>query len=65
MFREEARQMFYLEAVRAIEQGLLSAEERDTIRRQATRKQGNWVRHLRNLRDYIKYKRGRETCKGL
>ena len=56
LFMQEIRKAFYRVAAEAIDQGLLTPTERDTIRRRNTRKGGNWVRHLRNLCAYIKYK---------
>lgn len=58
----QAKRRFYEIAKKAIEMGLLTPTDRDTIRRHATRKRGNWRRHLRNLCGYIYDKQGRKTC---
>ncbi|GAI60597.1 unnamed protein product [marine sediment metagenome] len=57
MSNRQAKRRFYQIATKAIEMGLLTIGERDTIRRHATRKRGNWARHLRNLCDYLDWKR--------
>lgn len=61
MYGRWAKRRFYQIATKAIEMGLLTPAERDTIRRRATRNRGNWVRRLRNLQDYVEYKRAREN----
>lgn len=49
----EAQSWFYLMAQKAIDQGLLSIRERDTISRRHTRKAGNWRRHVRDLHSWF------------
>lgn len=49
----EAKHRFCQIATKAIEMGLLTLPDLDTIRRHGTRKRGNWKRHLRNLCDYL------------
>lgn len=48
---------FFRLAAWAIRWGLLIEQERDTICRRGSRKQGYWARHLRDLRDIVSYRR--------
>ncbi len=49
LFRQTIRDAFDKLAAEAIEQGLLTAEQRDTLKRSGTRKRSNYVRHLQDL----------------
>lgn len=62
LFRHEIQRTFSRVADEAIEQGLLTHEERVTIGRRHTRKHGNWIRHLRDLCAYIEYKQEKTGC---
>jgi hypothetical protein len=53
MSLERKRQTFYLIARYAIDDGLLTAKERDFICRKGTRKAGYWARHVRNLLEVL------------
>jgi len=59
IFTRAVRSTFYQVAADAIEQGLLTSKERDTISRRKTRKYGNWVRHLSDLCAYIEYRQSK------
>lgn len=52
----KAKELFYEAASQAIEAGLLTPGERDTISRRHTRKAGYWRRHLRNLHEWVWYR---------
>ena len=53
MSLERRRKTFYLIAQHAIDEGLLTPQERDFICRKGTRKAGYWARHIRNLLDVL------------
>ena len=50
---DRRRKTFYLIAQHAIDEGLLTPQERDFICRKGTRKAGYWARHVRNLLEVL------------
>ncbi|GAI81686.1 unnamed protein product [marine sediment metagenome] len=60
LFSRLMRAMFDEVSEQAVEEGLLTTTECDTIRRRGTRKQHNHIRHLKDLCAFVEYKQRKE-----